>query len=239
MTEIITPVRPESSWASRFSSQDIEDARFICERRSHAHGEINLWRENSGVVPQEVKDEFEAKLAAAVSMQEKLDVFLNPDLLPYLNSYDLGESANPSNPSDLKKVEASYHDVLDTLIHERGWVDREMTREESGRTTIKEFKLDGATVFTRNRKLFTFSFPRDAEDGAGIPISVRKQTTFLAHDDLIRAIRSQVERNIYETKDGEEILAVKSEVQAIIENAIDLHVRSVFPIRTAFIVVAN
>lgn len=218
--------RPESAWALNFARKDLKHAGEICDIRKDAHFKANLWRAGEIDLPVEDRCGFEELLLSATSMEQRLGMFLMPEFLPHLRALDLGESMNPANGEDLRKVEVEYEDLRQKLI-DSGVIDAEMSRDESGRTVhIDHLSMD-ALLGTRNRKLFTF-----VENG--VRVSAHKQTSFLVSPAALHAM--SLKNGLAAPTDPNNYGYLHAPVVEAIEAAIDTHDPSVYPVRTHFFV---
>lgn len=218
--------------ADRVIQKVVDAENFIIDARSAAHNLANLFDTSASkdiLYPEVHKYVFMRQYENRPTMFGRLALFLSRDYFDYMNSMDLGKTAEAQNPQIINHMRDQYRRVR--AIAETRFGVKELPREASGRTmhfrndALVTEDIDGTTnvenplwlIGERNRPLLRLGI-----DGHNVTVS--KRMTF--------ALRSPI---AYELADDDGRVR-DPEHMADLEEAFDRHDPAIVPIRTLYYV---
>lgn len=212
--------------AVRVEQNRIEEQRrdaFLADKLFHTHIRVvDEFKEHADAITEEFLREKKGK-----SMIERFDLATNERFLGMVHVVELGVTTAPAADGELDDLKDEYGDLLDFLIDTK-IVEREMTREESGRTlSVERTALtDDLVVVTRNRPLIAGAASISIAEGHEVPtaIGIAKRMVFSMPTPLYGAIAKRFNDPGLKSEDA----------TRCVENLLERRDPSIGAIRTAY-----
>lgn len=138
----------------RIQQNRIEEARreaFLADKLFHSH---MLLQDDFKEIAAEIHAEFMTEKKGK-SMLERFDLATSERYLGVIHVVELGVSSAPAVDGALDGLKDEYAELRDFMVA-NGLLDREMSREESGRTlSVERAPITGFVVISRNRPLMS------------------------------------------------------------------------------------
>lgn len=195
---------------------------FLADHLFHLHHVSVTFQEQREQLEQEFLRDKKGK-----NMGERLELALQESYLGVINVVELGMTTRPSADGEIDGLKHEYNELRRWMII-NGWIDDEMSREESGRTL--DVRFPDATkeyvVIGRNRPLVSTE----------VDVNIGHDRTISTHIGVAKRMVFSIPVGLYLAinRRFDDPSLKKEETIAFVEDMLQQHAKKIHSIRTSY-----